>query len=145
MKYNWPAVVKEFRAIVLENVKLYAVHGDPKVDPGLMEYFRMEMQQTDTFHPWDNDGQLSRALEKMPTSCNYRSCKSYWARKDGKESIGDALYEVLSEIGDSITYHFEDKWNFAPGFKLPEDVVMPDWDRIITDKIVNRIIKAAKK
>jgi hypothetical protein len=145
MKNNWPAVVKEFRSIVLANVKLYGAQNPKQVSKGFTEYFKIQLNQTDTFHPFDTDGELSRALDNMPERCNYRSCDSYHAWKDGRCDIADALYAMLTEASELIEYHFSDKWNFAPGAPLPARIDMPrDWTDY-AESSVSRIIKAAKK
>lgn len=144
MKYNWPAVVTEFRKIMLANVKLYSTLDTKKVSEGYTEYFKIQLFETDTFHPFDTDGELSRALDRMPVRCNYRSCDSYRAWKDGRSYIADALYSMMSEVSDLVEDHFSNVWNFPPGVKLPERIVMPkDWSDI-ADNSVARILKAAR-
>jgi hypothetical protein len=144
MKYNWPAVVTEFRKIMSSQVKLYSQRDDKNISEDFMEYFNTQLFETDTFHPFDTDGELSRAMDRMPARCDYRSIKSYWAFKDGKENIADALYSMMFEVSDLVEDHFSNVWNFAPGVKLPERIVMPkDWSDI-ADKSVARILKAAR-
>ena len=145
MKTNWPAVVKEYRKILVENVKFFKVIDDfGTIDKSFTEYFRMTVHQTDNFHPWNSDGELSRALARMPIRCNYRSIKSYWAFKNGKENIANAIYEMLSEAEDIINDHFGDSWNFPPGYVAPDEIEFPDWGYLITDRMVARLIRAAK-
>jgi hypothetical protein len=145
MKTNWPAVVKEYRKILVENVKFFKVIDDfGTIDKSFTEYFRMTVHQTDNFHPWNSDGELSRALARMPIRCNYRSIKSYWAFKNGKENIANAIYEMLTEAEDIINDHFSDSWNFPPGYVAPDEIEFPDWGYLITDRMVARLIRAAK-
>jgi hypothetical protein len=145
MKNNWPAVVKEFRSIVLANVKLYGEHTPAKPSEGFMGYFKIQLKETDTFHPFDTDGELSRALDRMPERCNYRSCESYHAWKDGRCDIADALYAMLTEASELIEDHFGNAWNFPPVYKPPLRIDMPrDWTDY-AESSVSRIIKAAKK
>lgn len=144
MKYNWPAVVTEFRKIMLANVKLYSTHNPKKVSEGYTDYFKIQLFQTDTFHPFDTDGELSRALDMIPNRCNYRSCDSYRAWKDGRLDIADALYSMMTEVSELVEDHFSNAWNFAPGVKLPERIVMPTGWTDIADSSVARILKAAR-
>ncbi len=138
MKTNWPSVVTELRKIMAASVTFE--DPDPEVVRDLAGYFRLTMFQTDNFHPWNSDGELSRALERMPDRCNYRSIKSYWDFKNGRYRVEDALDEVLCEMEDTIRDHFEDSWNFAPGYKKPDEIVFAE----IPNSAVARIIRAAK-
>ncbi len=147
MKYNWPAVVKEYRKILVENVKFFDVDeetGLGTINKDFTGYFSIQVHQTDTFHPFNSDGELSRALDRMPVRCNYRSIKSYWEFKDGKDNIANAIYEMLSEAEDTINDHFADSWNFPPGYAAPDEIEFPDWDRLVTDRLIARLIRAAK-
>ena len=144
MKYNWPAVVTEFRKIMLANVNLYSTLDTKKVSEGYTEYFKIQLFETDTFHPFDTDGELSRALDMIPNRCNYRSLESYHAWKDGRIDIADALYSMMTEVSELVEDHFSNAWNFAPGVKLPERIVMPTGWTDIADSSVSRILKAAR-
>jgi hypothetical protein len=137
MKFNWPAVVEEFRKIVQEGVSF------SKQDE--TDGFHFELRQTDRFHPFDSDGELDRALQKMPKRCDYRSLKSYWAWKNGKYAIEEALDEMLYEVEDAIRDHYSNSWNFAPGFRLPKEINFAWEGRGATPRMVNRIIKAEKR
>ena len=144
MKYNWPAVVKEFRTIMLENVQLYTKASDKTPSKALMDYLHFNTRETDNFHPWNTDGELSKALENMPLRCNYRSCHSYWAYKDGRDDIDQALYDVFDEMQEIIQEYFTNAWNFRPGFVLPEKIVFSEWHEVLTERMLSRIIRAAK-
>jgi len=134
MKYNWPAVVKELRTIVLENVKMK--RNDGSIDLVATEHFNLEMRETDTFHPWNSDGELSQALDKI----------SEPACKDDMYCVEDALDNIFEEMGMAIREHYSNHWNFAPGTHLPEDIRMPDcWDGIVPGEFITRVIEAAKK
>ena len=141
MKYNWPKVVEAFRAEIVKHVVFKDKNG--KVDQGWMEEFAYIMRATDTFHPWDSDGELSRALERMPQRCDYRSIKSYWAFKRGKEAILDALYSMCQDVGDIIHDRYDTAWNFAPGIKLPAAIEMPGWEKEV-ETMLPKILRAAK-
>lgn len=141
MKYNWPKIVDAFRGIVLSRVSFKG--ETPASEKDFMGYMREMVRSTDTFHPFDTDGELSRALNKMPDRCNYRNLKSYWAWKHGREAVADALYDMLYEVDEKIKDHFSDKWNFAPGYVPPKEVVFNvDED---TTNLVGQILSAARK
>lgn len=147
MRTNWPAVVTEFRKVLVENIKFFDVDEETNfgsINKDLTEYFRMSVFDTDNFHPWNSDGELSRALERMPIRCNYRSIKSYWAFKDGKDEIANAIYEMLTEVEDTVNDYFSDRWNFPPGYTPPDEIEFADWDKVVNDRLVARIIRAAK-
>ena len=138
MKHNWAAVVQELRKLTFDSV---AFKGDGK------EYFRLQLFQTDTFHPFYTAAEedLDRALKNMPESVNYRNCNSYWAWKDGKLDLQDAIVDWLYEVECLIVDHFADAWNFAPGFR-PEDIKMtftPPCD-MVNKRTVARIFRAAR-
>lgn len=141
MDTNWPAVVKEVRAIMLSHVKIY---NNGKLDKHAMEEFSFDMINTDNYHPWNSDGELSRSLDRMPIRCNYRSVDSYWDWKNGKYNVVDALHDVFNEMQDIIQDTLTNEWNFEPGYKMPEQIIFPtDWS-IISTKAVSRIMRAAK-
>ena len=117
MQYNWPKVVDLLRQFAQNRTKILGKGPEDTLD--FMGHLRLQMQHTDTFHPWNSDGELSRALDRMPKRCDYRSIKSYWAWKDGKERLADACYEVLCEMEETIEAHYMDSWNFAPGYHKP--------------------------
>lgn len=137
MKFNWPKVIEEFRAIVEEGVSFTtSTNGSA---------FRFELRETDRFHPFDSDDTLDRALQGMPVRCDYRSIKSYWAWKDGKIIIQEALDEMLYEVEESIRDYYSNSWNFAPGTELPKKIEISWEGSGATEKMVNRIIRAAKR
>jgi hypothetical protein len=137
IKYSWPRAVSELRKIVIENVK-FAL-------PAEAANFKLEMLQTDTFHPFDSDAEhlLSRALGNYPASCNYRSCESYWLNKDSKQELAEALRVWFEETNSRMDEYYGDAWNFAPGYTKPT-YVCSDWDTI-ADKVTARVLRAAKK
>ncbi len=145
MKYNWPAVMKEFNKIVSENVLIFKDVKDKKPDPSWTANFQIELFQCDRFHPYDSDDGLSRALSKMPVRRNYRSCNAYWEYAERKDNVLDAIYIMLEEVGDRIREHHTDKWNFPPGVKLPVKVVAPDDGTVLNERtLFNRILRAAR-
>lgn len=139
MKSNWAAVVQELRKLTYESV---AFKGAGK------EYLRLHLFQTDTFHPFYTSAEedMDRALKNMPDGrCNYKSCDSYWAFKDGKQDLQDAIVDWLYEVECMVIDHFADAWNFAPGYN-PKDIEMkftPPCD-MVNKRTVARILKAAR-
>jgi hypothetical protein len=146
MKFNWPAVVDEFRVLLMENVQFTGIDREHTLD--LIGYFRMTVRQTDTFHPFNTDRDLDIALRGLPERCDYRSVKRYWAWKNGRMQVEDAVYEMLMECKDTITDHFADPWNFPPGYRKPVDIKFV-WDGCdmadVSGKAFSRIIRAAKR
>jgi hypothetical protein len=113
-----------------------------------MEHLRFTMVETDQFHPYGCDGELSRALNRMPDGrCNYRSVESYWAFKFGRDDLEEALYSLISDMGVAIEEYYAEPWNFQPGIGLPDRVVTTNYDaaeKLNYKKLVSRILKAAK-
>lgn len=146
MRFNWSAVINEFRKILCENVTIVGVNDTHSKD--LNGYFKMTVRETDRFHPWNSDGELSHALDKMPKRCDYRSIKSYWAWKNGRTTVEDALFEMLQECMDNIREHFEDSWNFSPGYRKPVEIKF-SWDECdmqnLSGRSFARIIRAAQR
>jgi hypothetical protein len=143
MQYNWPKVVELLRQFAQNRTKILGNGPEQTLD--YMGHLRLQMQHTDTFHPWNSDGELSRAFDKMPKRCNYRSIKPYWAYKDGKERLADACYEVLCEMEELILEWFGDSWNHAPGYRAPKEI---DFPSIIEDdavKLARQIHSLCKK
>ena len=100
--------------------------------------------QTNTFHPWNSDGELGRALDRMPERCNYRSIKPYWANKEGRRAVGDACSEILTEMEDKIPDWFDDRWNHTPGYVKPLDITFDDnnWS---AEKFARQLIFLCRK
>lgn len=117
MQYSWPKVVELFRNFAQNRTKFLG--KTPQETLGYAFYLREEMRHTDRFQPCNSDAELSRALEKMPKYCNYRSIKSYWAWKNGKEALADACYSILLEMEELITEWFNHPWNHPPGYVKP--------------------------
>lgn len=144
-KYNWAKAVGEFRKILIENVKLVGNNDAHTAD--LAGYFRMMVKETDTFHPWNSDGELSRALDKLPKRCDYRSLRIYNEWKSARLDVEDAIYEMLEECSDQIRDHFADAWNFPPGYVKPKEIKIK-WDNCdisnVAGKSFPRIVRVAR-
>jgi len=147
MKYNWPAAIKELKKVVLEHTTIF-VGRETKPSRAWMEHLRFTMVETDQFHPYGCDGELSRALNRMPEGrCNYRSVESYWAFKFGRDDLEEALYSLISEMGCAIEEYYAEPHNFPPGASMPDRVVTTTEDvanKLSYARLVSRILKAAK-
>lgn len=144
MKYNWSKVVDELRQIVIKNTVFKGANENRTKE--LHAYFKLMMLETDTFHPYNSDGNLSRELDRMPDRCNYRSVESYWEWKDSREDVMVALMEVYDEINDLIEEHFADPWNFPPGYTPPVSITFrKDNETELPDETIARILRAARK
>lgn len=142
MKYKWAQLVTEMRNAMLELTTIEGIDAEHTVD--LMGYLRETMHSTDTYHAWDYDLKLEKAFEKMPSGrCNYRSLASYWAHKQGKERLIDAMCEYLEEMSWKIEDHFMESWNFPPGYVKPKSIRFSSFDYKVT-KILARTIRRVK-
>jgi hypothetical protein len=111
--FDWPHVIKTLRTFVVERVK---------TDPETLEYIKLQMFETDTFHDYASMDDLhSRLTDSLD------------------ERIWDALYEAIHLLGEQIKEHFEDPWNFAPDYVKPKKLEVPDVERLsrtVTDKLL---------
>lgn len=98
MNYDWSKVSKLLRTTLLNSLRV-----DPAVEPD----FRASLFETDQFHPFESDGDLSRALAQ-PDSANT------------DDLILDAVHECLHEMARLVDAYYNDTWNFPPGYKRPK-------------------------
>jgi hypothetical protein len=100
VKLNWSDAIKTVRAFVLARVK---------TDADTLEYVKLEMFETDQFHDYASMDALHDRLTDSPD-----------------ERIWDDLADAVTQMGQQITDHFADPWNFAPGYKKPKKLIVPD-------------------
>lgn len=144
MKFSWPLLVKELRDAMLELVSFEGEDADHVAD--LAGYFRETMHSTDTYHPFDADYDLDKAFTKYPDGhCNYRSLKSYWAHKRGREEVTYAIADYLGEMIYRIEDHFNDPWNFPPGYKKPKKINFGDVSTKAEMIVTKTILKVRTK
>jgi hypothetical protein len=142
MKYSWPAVVNELRNIMLKNTSFKCATKQQEKD--MQDYFRIMMFETDTFHPWNSDGMLSRALDKLPQRCDYRHVENYWKWKEGRLEVEEALECVFQEMEDTITEWFGNWMNHPPGYVAPEVSMKRNYYNLAT-VYAGRIIGVGKR
>lgn len=66
-------------------------------DAQFKEYFEFQLTETDTFHPFDTDAALTLMEE-------------------------EDLFEMFCDVENIIRGHFDDAWNFPPGYVKPETI-----------------------
>jgi hypothetical protein len=132
---NWPAAIQAFRECLFANLKFEDERTKAK--------FKHLLFETDTFHPFDSDSALDRALTKMPLRCNYRSCDSYWAFKDGKELMYSAICDMLDEVEYLVEDYFDNAYNFAPNTKKFGEISFKKCVDDTAKKFITKIIRAA--
>ena len=120
MKYNWSNVYQEIKQYLIRNVQFTS--SCPALSAGYQRHFVDTMLDTDRFWAFDNDGLLSTALHQMPDRCNYRSIKSYWATKKGREKVEYALECVLYEMMENIDAYYANPMNFPNVVELPTSI-----------------------
>lgn len=89
---QWKDKVGLMRQTLKETVKFTGDSG-----PALKLYFDFELDETDTFHPFDTDGALTLMEE-------------------------EDLFEMFCDVENIIRGHFDDAWNFPPGYVKPEGI-----------------------
>jgi hypothetical protein len=142
MKYNWSAVAEELKKILVENTKIFQHEHDTEPDAGWVFHFKTELSQTDRFHPFGSDQELCKALEQLPTYCDYRRVEKFWNYKSKKIIVEDAVYNCLAEMANALEEYYSDKWNFPPATKIPAKVFIDDGMHLHS---VTRILRAAKQ
>jgi hypothetical protein len=142
VKYSWPKLVKETRKAMIELVEFKCKDAEASMDMHID--FKMLMRATDTFHAWNDDDVLERAFRRMPEKCNYRSCKSYWAYKDGKNDMEDSLNEYLYGMSEIIQDYYDDVWNFEPRYVRPKKIIIGDIAGYVSKNLA-RIIRTVRE
>ena len=66
-------------------------------DTQFKDYFEFQLDETDTFHPFDTDGALTHMEE-------------------------EDLFEMFCDVENIIREHFNDPWNFPPGYVKPTSI-----------------------
>jgi len=89
---QWQDKVRLMRETLKETVKF---RGDSC--PTLKIYFEFELDETDTFHPFDTDSALTHMEE-------------------------EDLFEMFCDAENIIREHFDNAWNFPPGYVKPEGI-----------------------
>lgn len=113
-KLDWSHVIKTVRAFVLSRCK---------TDADTLEYIKIQMLETDTFHDYYSmDRVYSRLTDVMD------------------DRIWEALAEAVETMAGLITDHFADPWNFAPGYVKPKLKVDVDY---ISSNAWNKLLKDA--
>jgi hypothetical protein len=112
---NWSKAIKTLRAFVLARVK---------TDKGTFEYIKVEMFETDQFHDYSSMDALYESLTDYPND-------RVW------ETLGDAI----DTMGQLITDHFADPWNFGPGYVAPKKLTVPNVERMSL-RTLNDLLKA---
>jgi len=142
MKYNWPAVMKELKKILIENVKIFHREYDKNPSEAWINHLKAELSHTDRFHPVDCEQYLCKMLNRIPDRCNYRSVKSYWDYKHAKSSFFQEADNCLREMQEYVQDYYSTMWNFAPGTKVPEKIYISEF---FSDRTLARILRAAKQ
>jgi hypothetical protein len=114
--FNWSHALKTIRAFVLARIK---------TDKDTLAYIKIEMMETDTFHDYAS---MDALYGRLTDSVDYR--------------IWDALYEAIHRMGELITEHFEDPWNFAPGYVKPKKLIVPDSEKL-SAATLDKLLKEA--
>lgn len=86
---QWKDKVRLMRETLKETVKFS--------DAQFKEYFEFQLDETDTFHPFNTDGALTQ-MEQHD------------------------LFEMFCDVEEIIRDHFNDAWNFPPGYVKPKTI-----------------------
>lgn len=143
MQYSWPKALDIVKQFAQNRTKILGAYPAETID--YMRYFANHLHNTDTFHPWDSDGELSRALDKMPKRCDYRSIKSYWAWKNGMMKVEDACFEILEEMEGITKDWFDDRWNHPPGYVKPLSIEFVGMADNECEKLARQLVNKLRK
>lgn len=90
-----------------------AFNASVQIEPaGHAAYFRLELFETDTFHPWDTDGELCRLTHNVNLA------------EADQEEITDAAWECLGEMEYKVEEWFQDRMNHTPSYTKPTKLVI---------------------
>jgi len=105
MKYNWSHVRK-----VLHDTAIASM----KTDNETRECARYLAIETDDFHPFDTDGDLQDALDRIKTEETdvHKIVRAL-------ENVDESVEICVEEICDKIKEYFSNSWNHGPGYKPP--------------------------
>lgn len=123
MKVDWAAAVAMFKEAFAANIDIHGVVPEHTRD--LMDYFKLTNQGTDTFHPFDEDGELHNALVYSEAD------PSKWEEwKSGRKKVRDSLALVFVEMELNLRDHFQEPANFPPGYHAPRWIAArTPWDK----------------
>ena len=68
-------------------------------------YMLIELMETDTFHPWDTDGQLCKLTEDLEGA--------------DQDRLEEAAWQCICEMEERVHDWFADAWNHGPGYVKP--------------------------
>ena len=94
---------------MLRNAFAAGVQIEPKEH---YDYFLFELRETDTFHPWDTDGELCSLTADTDLT------------EVDQEAVEDAAWECLGEMEYKLEEWIYDSMNHAPGYKEPTKVTI---------------------
>lgn len=141
MQYNWPAINEEIRNIFEPTVKFLDEKGNE--DKSWVAGFHDTLHQTDQFFAYGSDSYLQRTLGRMQERCDYRSCRSLKVWREDRYKLFDDVSEMIGEMEEHVRDYYGDKYNFAPGVKLPFKVDISE--NIGSEaSVIRRIIRAAR-
>jgi hypothetical protein len=86
---QWKDKTRLMRQVLKDTVKFS--------DAQFKEYFEFQLDETDTFHPFDSDAALTLMED-------------------------DDLFEMFCDVENIIRGHFDDAWNFPPGYVKPASI-----------------------
>ncbi len=138
MKYNWPAVIAEFRRIVLENTVFKCASGN---NPDVLMCILKSELAAGTFHPYGTDCELSKSLENIQKRCDYRNPARVQQWQVDRDMVEDAIYSMLVECREKITEYFTDPWNVERENR-PTDI-RSKWSTNVPRNAFARIHRAA--
>jgi hypothetical protein len=84
-----------------------------KTDVGTREVAEAMCRETDEFHPFGNDGELQRDLDRM-------SREDLHEALNGIEGAEESAEICVGEITEKMQEYFSNPWNHAPGYRVPE-------------------------
>ena len=85
----------------VKNKVIESVNND---DDELNDHIRYLINETDDFHPFETEEELSSLPETEP----------FCSKSEGEEIITEILGDMVKEIQENIKKYFSDTMNFAP-------------------------------
>ena len=136
MNFDYSKSLRTMKDLFLQNV----VFGKPEFE----NHLRMLFRETDQFHPFNSDGEFSKALTEMPKYCNYRNPTALMNYRDLRFMFEDSILSCLDEMVDLVNEYYENAYNFAPGEFKHVTISFKKKTSDLTVVVASRIIRTCK-
>ena len=136
MNFDYSKSLRTMKDLFLQNV----VFSEPEFE----NHLRMLLRETDQFHPFNYDGEFSKALNEMPKYCNYRNYTALIDYRNLRDMLEDSICSCLEEMIDLVNEYYENAYNFAHGEFKHVTISFKKKTSDLTVVVASRIIRTCK-